>query len=106
MAQGGWANPTSRMRLSGSHLRMQLCTQCYHSIVPIPILPAVLACQLLWQLPQLASRRLVWSTGGNVDLGCAGQNTESLFKSILNFTPYKSFWLHLALSQRRHKDSK
>lgn len=71
--------PTSGMCLAGSSPGVQLCIQCYRSIVCIHISLAVLASQLPWQLPHLASQRLVWSTGENVDLGCVGQNTESLF---------------------------
>lgn len=49
---------------AGSSLSRQFCTQCYHSIVYIHIPLAVLASQLPWQLPHLASQRLDWSTGG------------------------------------------
>lgn len=56
------------------------------------------ACQLVTMTTSLVH-------SGDFDLGCTGQDAKMLSSSILNFTPYKSFWLHLALSQRSHMDS-
>lgn len=74
----GWANSHFRDVPDWKQPRCATLHTCYHSIVCIHIPLAVLASQLPWQLPHLASQRLVWSAGENVDLGCVGQNTESL----------------------------